>query len=106
MFPLLLKYAGHVLATQDGVVAGLIDWSTAHIGESSIDFSGHVRVFGEESLRELISAYENQGGRTWDNLYEQAIERDAASALQYGFFALETQDENHIAGAKAQLGVS
>ena len=98
-------YAGHVLASKEGIVSGIIDWSTAHIGDPAIDFSGHATVFGEESLKGLIMEYEKQGGKVWDKLYEQTLERAAAAPLAYGFFALETQDESHIAGAKVQLGV-
>lgn len=99
-------YAGHVLASKEGIVSGIIDWSTAHIGDPAIDFSGHATVFGEESLKVLIMEYEKQGGKVWDKLYEQTLERAAAAPLAYGFFALETQDESHIAGAKVQLGVA
>ncbi|MCS7474384.1 Mph(E)/Mph(G) family macrolide 2'-phosphotransferase [Myroides odoratimimus] len=98
-------YAGHVLASKEGIVSGIIDWSTAHIGDPAIDFSGHATVFGEESLKVLIMEYEKQGGKVWDKLYEQTLERAAAAPLAYGFFAVETQDESHIAGAKVQLGV-
>ncbi|WP_423729187.1 Mph(E)/Mph(G) family macrolide 2'-phosphotransferase [Histophilus somni] len=98
-------YAGHVLASKEGIVSGIIDWSTAHIGDPAIDFSGHATVFGEESLKVLIMEYEKQGGKVWDKLYEQTLERAAAGPLAYGFFAVETQDESHIAGAKVQLGV-
>lgn len=96
-------YAGHVMTSKEGVVSGIIDWSTAHVSDPAIDFSGHMTVFGEESLRLLIAEYEKQGGKVWDNLFEQAIERAAAAPLAYGFFAVETQDERHISGAKAQL---
>lgn len=98
-------YAGHVLTSKDGVVSGIIDWSTAQISDPAMDFSGHLSVFGEDSLRALISEYEKQGGKVWDKLFEQTVERAAASPLAYGFFAVETQDEIHIAGAKAQLAV-
>ena len=96
-------YAGHVLTSRDGIVSGIIDWSTAHVGDPTVDFSGHATVFGEESLRLLIMEYEKQGGKTWDKFYEQALERATAAPLAYGFFALETNDENHIIAAKAQL---
>lgn len=99
-------YAGHVLTTKDGLVSGIIDWSTAHMSDPAIDFSGHASVFGEESLKLLITEYMNQGGLVWDKLYEQSLERAAAAPLAYGFFAIETEDENHIAAAKALLGVS
>lgn len=98
-------YAGHVLASKEGIVSGIIDWSTAHIGDPAIDFSGHATVFGEESLKVLIMEYEKQGGKVWDKLYEQTLERAAAGPLAYGFFAVETQNESLIVGAKAQLGV-
>lgn len=98
-------YAGHVLTDADGKVCGIIDWSTAHIGDISQDFSGHVTVFGEGSLKALISEYEKQGGKIWDKIFEQSVERAAAAPLAYGYFALETKDEVHLNGAKVQLGV-
>lgn len=82
-----------------------IDWSTAHINDISQDFFGHVSVFGEESVKSLISEYEKQGGKIWDKIFEQSVERAAAAPLAYGFFALETQDDVHINGAKILLGV-
>ncbi len=97
-------YAGHVLTTAAGEVSGMIDWSTAQISDPAMDFSGHVAVFGEDSLRELIAAYEVRGGKVWDRLVEQAVERAAAAPLAYGFFAIETQVEKHLVAAKAQLG--
>jgi macrolide phosphotransferase len=98
-------YAGHVLTTKDGDVTGIIDWSTAHVSDTDLDFSGHVAIFGEESLKTLITEYQKHGGEIWDKLFEQAIERAAAAPLAYGFFAIETQDEIHLNGAKAQLGI-
>jgi macrolide phosphotransferase len=98
-------YAGHILTYADGNVCGIIDWSTARISDISQDFSGHLTVFGEESLKSLISEYEKQGGKIWNKIFEQAVERAAAAPLAYGYFAVETQDEVHINGAKVQLGV-
>lgn len=98
-------YAGHVLTTRDGSITGIIDWSTAHVSDIAQDFSGHVTVFGEDSLRALIAQYIKQGGETWGKLFDQSIERAAAAPLAYGFFAVETQDEHHINAAKSMLGV-
>lgn len=98
-------YAGHVLTSKAGNVSGIIDWSTAQVSDIAQDFSGHAAIFGEESLKVLIAEYEKQGGKIWDTLFEQILERAAAAPLAYGFFAVETQDEVHIKGAKAQLGV-
>ncbi|MBT0810474.1 macrolide 2'-phosphotransferase [Litoribacter ruber] len=97
-------YAGHVMVNESGEVTGIIDWSTAHIGDISEDFAGHHKVFGEDSLKDLIQEYEKQGGDTWDKLYEHTIERTFAAPLAYGYFAIQTQDPTHLQGAKEQLG--
>lgn len=99
-------YAGHVLTHSNGEVSGIIDWSTAHVSDIAQDFSGHFSVFGEASLQSLIEEYEKQGGRIWDKLFEQTVERAAAAPLAYGFFAVETQDTVHLEAAKTQLGVN
>lgn len=96
-------YAGHVLTLPDGTVSGIIDWTTAHMSDIALDFAGHLNIFGEESLKNLITEYQKQGGEVWDHLFEQSAERAAAAPLAYGYFALETQDEQHLKGAKAQL---
>ena len=98
-------YAGHTLTHPNGEVCGIIDWSTAQVSDIAQDFSGHVTVFGEESLKSLIIEYEKQGGEVWDKLFEQAVERAAAAPLAYGYFALKTQDEIHLSAAKFQLGI-
>jgi macrolide phosphotransferase len=97
-------YAGHILASPEGKVTGIIDWTTGQISDPAMDFSGHYSVFGEQSLKDLINAYQQQGGAVWDRLFEQALERTAAAPLAYGLFALETNDEKHITGAKGMLG--
>ncbi|MFZ4263327.1 macrolide 2'-phosphotransferase [Sphingobacterium sp. HJSM2_6] len=99
-------YAGHVMSSKDGHISGIIDWSTAHMGDSAMDFSGHLNVFSMESLKDLLKAYEELGGQTWDGMFDQIVERAAASPLAYGSFALETQDEQHIQAAKNLLNQS
>lgn len=99
-------YAGHILASKNGEISGIIDWSEGQVSDPAMDFSGHSAVFGEESLKELISKYEQMGGKTWDTIYEQAIERQAASPLNYAFFAINSNDETHLQAAKIQLGIS
>lgn len=98
-------YAGHILANADGQISGLIDWSEGQVSDSSMDFSGHHAVFGEHSLNALIAEYERLGGRVWEHMAEQVIERHVASPLQYGYFAVKTNSEEHAEAAKAQLGV-
>ncbi|HSJ66956.1 MAG TPA: macrolide 2'-phosphotransferase [Anditalea sp.] len=98
-------YAGHILAKTDGTVTGFIDWSEGQFSDPSMDFAGHANVFGEESLKQLIIAYEKSGGRIWDNLFAQAKERNNASALNYAYFAISTNMDQHLNAAKIQLGI-
>lgn len=98
-------YAGHILADRQGNVTGMIDWSEAHLGDPTVDFSGHLAVFGEESLRELILYYEEAGGRVWRTMFDHTRECHAAKALTYASFALRTQMEEHIEEARRLLGV-
>lgn len=98
-------YAGHILTTKQGEIKGIIDWSEGQVSDPSIDFSGHMSVFGEESLKDLISHYERMGGKVWQKMFEHTIERHSASALNYAFFAITTQSQDHLEAAKAQLGL-
>jgi macrolide phosphotransferase len=97
-------YAGHILSDRKGKIGGIIDWSEARVSDPSIDFSGHLAVFGEPSLRALIRLYGECGGRVWENMFEHIRERQSAAPLKYGVFALETGSDEHINRAKAQLG--
>lgn len=98
-------YAGHVLASNTGEVSGVIDWSEAQVGDPSVDFSGHMAVYGEQGLRNLIHCYEKSGGRTWEAVVEHTVERHSASPLKYAIFAIHAKLDEHITAAKAQLGV-
>lgn len=99
-------YAGHVTANADSRVTGIIDWTEAQISDVTIDFAGHLAAFDEESLKKLISAYEKLGGVTWPKFFDQVKARHFTSSIRYGVFALETQNPDHLAAAKAQLGLA
>lgn len=96
-------YAGHILSDTKGKISGIIDWSEAQVSDPAIDFAGHLAVFGEESLNNLIDLYAECGGRVWEKMFEHIRERHSAAPLKYGVFALETKRDEHINSAKAQL---
>lgn len=97
-------YAGHLLADTAGNVSGIIDWSEAQFSDPSIDFTGHLAVFGEQGLRDLISSYEKAGGRVWKMIIEHTHERQSAAPLKYATFALRADLDEHIIAARTQLG--
>jgi macrolide phosphotransferase len=96
-------YAGHLLVDSNTRVTGIIDWTEAKVNDPSIDFTGHLTVFNEESLKTLIKHYENNGGRVWPELIAQTIERAAFSPVRYGIFAITSGSDTHLAAAKALL---
>jgi len=99
-------YAGHVTADASSRITGVIDWSEAEVSDPSIDFAGHLAVFGEESLEKLVAVYARLGGRTWSSMIEHVKGRQAASPVKYGIFALGSRREEHLAAARIQLGVT
>ncbi|MBX3039573.1 MAG: macrolide 2'-phosphotransferase [Bdellovibrionaceae bacterium] len=96
-------YAGHILVGKDELITGVIDWSEAKVSDPSLDFAGHLTVFGEESLRDLIYEYQNRGGATWPALFDHTKERASASFLSFAIFALNSKHEGYINAAKSQL---
>lgn len=98
-------YAGHILSDTKGRISGAIDWSEAQVSDTSVDFAGHLAVFGEQGLKDLIYKYEEYGGKVWGNIFEHVRERHSASALKYAVFALKTNMDEHINSAKIQLGL-
>lgn len=98
-------YAGHILTDVNADITGIIDWSEGQINDPTIDFAGHLALFGEDSLKTLIAYYKKFGGRVWDTYFEQTVERFAATALTYAIFALKTNSEEHLKAAKYQLGI-
>ena len=95
-------YAGHTLVEKDGKITGMNDWSEAKINDPSLDFVGHLAVFGEESLANLISEYQRAGGTVWPSLFNHTKERNSASFLSFAIFALNAGKDDLIATAKKQ----
>ncbi len=96
-------YAGHILTERSGRITGIIDWSEAEVTDPSLDFAGHLAVFGEESLKALINEYDKAGGRTWSTMLDQIKERHSASFLKFAVFALNSGNDEYIAAAKTAL---
>jgi macrolide phosphotransferase len=98
-------YVGHILVGDDERVTGIIDWTEATMGDSSHDFSGHLKGFGEQGLNRLIEAYEAWGGRTWPRMRHHIGEQMSAFSVTYAVFALDTDDPRHLEAVKTELGV-
>lgn len=95
-------YAAHVLIDSPDRIVGVLDWTTAQVGDPAVDFT-YQQMMGEAAFEATHAAYIEAGGVEHPNLAERCSELAAASPLVYGLFALQTQDPRHRASAAEQL---
>lgn len=98
-------HVGHVLVDETSRATGVLDWTEAEVSDPAIDFIFHLMGFDEPGLERLLNEYEAAGGRTWPGLRHHAGERLAAFPIKYALFALVSGQDEHLAAAKAQLGL-
>lgn len=96
-------YAGHVMVHPDGRVCGIIDWTEAKICDPAVDFVGHLRVFGEEELRKLLSTYCAAGGKIWPRIIEHCHLLNDAAAVTYALYSMKTGVSDHRVAAQEML---
>ncbi|WP_029329051.1 macrolide 2'-phosphotransferase [Lentibacillus jeotgali] len=99
-------HPGHIIINQECEVTGLIDWTEVAVTDISRDFTAHYLLFGEDGLEELVSAYENAGGKTWSHMKEHIIELQATHAIDVAEFAQSSGLIEMKDMAKQMLGVS
>lgn len=95
-------YAAHVLVDTPARIVGVIDWTTAKVGDPAIDFT-YQHMMGPAVFEATVSAYLEAGGIDHPHLAERCAELAAAAPLVYGLFALQSGDPQHRATAAAQL---
>lgn len=81
-------HPGHIMVDNQANVTGLIDWTEAIHSDPSMDFMGHHRVFGDEGLEQLITAYGKAGGETWPRMKEHIIELNAVFPMFIAVFPM------------------
>ncbi|MCC2335409.1 macrolide 2'-phosphotransferase [Cellulomonas wangsupingiae] len=96
-------YPAHVLLDDDGVITGVLDWTTARVDDPARDFSAQYGAGGEEMLRVSLAAYEEAGGRVHAGLAAQARHLWEAFPVVYALFALTTRAEKDMEAAAAML---
>lgn len=95
-------YAAHVLIDTPARIVGVLDWTTAKVGDPAIDFT-YQHMMGPAAFDATVAAYREAGGPDHPHLAERCAELAAAAPLLYALFALETRDPAHRATAAAQL---
>ncbi|MGD7001731.1 macrolide 2'-phosphotransferase [Corynebacterium halotolerans] len=95
-------YAGHTLV-RDGRVSGVLDWTTASVGDPGRDLMFQQMSASAEGFERMLESYERGGGVTWPRLREHCAELASANPVGYGIYALETGEQTHRAAAAQAL---
>lgn len=95
-------YPAHVLVDSDVNISGVLDWTTARVGDPAVDFTFQHMMAGP-SFDLTVRAYEDAGGRVHPRLAERCAAIAAAGPVLYGIYALTTGDPAHREAAIAQL---
>lgn len=83
-------HAGHILVNAQAQVTGFIDWTEASVTDPARDFVALYRIFGQDALNQLISAYAEAGGHTGSKMAEHVVELNATVAIDVAEFALRS----------------
>jgi aminoglycoside phosphotransferase (APT) family kinase protein len=95
-------YAAHVLVDGPASIVGVLDWTTAKVGDPAVDFT-YQYMMGPAAFEATVAAYLEAGGVPIPHHPARCAELMAASPLTYGVFALQSGDSQHRAVAAAQL---
>jgi aminoglycoside phosphotransferase (APT) family kinase protein len=95
-------YAAHVLVDGPSRIVGVLDWTTAKVGDPAVDFT-YQHMMGPAAFEATVAAYVEAGGVLHPHLAERCAELAAAAPLAYGLFALQSGNPRHRAAAAAQL---
>jgi aminoglycoside phosphotransferase (APT) family kinase protein len=83
-------------------IVGVLDWTTAKVGDPAIDFT-YQHMMGSAAFDATLAAYLEAGGSEHPRLADRCAELAGAAPLLYGLFALQTRDPQHLVTASAQL---
>lgn len=96
-------YQGHTLVGGDNAITGVIDWTTASVGDPARDFMFQATMAPRQAFEATVERYVSRGGTVWPRLYDHCVELSAAGPVGYGLYAIVTGDAEHHAAAAAQL---
>lgn len=95
-------YAAHVLIDGAQRILGVLDWTTAVVGDPAVDFT-YQHMMGPAAFDATVAAYRRAGGADHAALAERCAALTAAAPLRYATFALASGDPKHREAATAML---
>ncbi|MGO1972675.1 MAG: macrolide 2'-phosphotransferase [Propionibacteriaceae bacterium] len=96
-------YPAHTLLDDRDQIVGVLDWTTAEVGDPARDLTLQHSASSGEAFAATLDRYRAGGGRPWPRLAEHCSEIHSAGALGYGSYALLTGEAAHREAAAAML---
>lgn len=95
-------YPGHLLLTDERVV-GVLDWTTAAIGDPAQDFAFHRVSASDKAFETTVQRYVEAGGTVGPRFAEHCMELYSIAPVNYGIYALTTGNQEHLDAAAVAL---
>ena len=94
-------YHAHILVADEGTITGVLDWTTAGVGDPAKDLVFQASFAPPEAFATFLDAYRGAGGSTWPGLERHCAHLHSFTPVNYGLYALVTGDAEHRAAAQA-----
>ena len=99
-------YHAHILIADEGTITGVLDWTTAGVGDPAKDLVFQASFAPPEAWATFLEAYQEAGGSTWTGLEKHCAQLHSFTPVNYGLYALVTREEEHRTAAQAMLDPS
>lgn len=96
-------YQGHTLVDEANAITGVLDWTTAGVGDPGKDFMFQATLAPRVAFDTTVEHYVSLGGRVWPRLFDHCVELDAAGPVGFGLYAMVTGNQEHRETATALL---
>jgi aminoglycoside phosphotransferase (APT) family kinase protein len=91
------------LLVRDGRLAGVIDWTDAHVGDPAMDLTWFVQCLGLEGARAALAAYVPPAGVDPDVLWRRAFAHATVQPVHAVLYGLDKGHTSYVARQLARL---
>lgn len=94
----------NLLLSDDGRLAGVLDWSDAHVGDPAMDLTWFVQCLGAARAREALAAYVPPDGVDLDVLWRRAVAHATVQPVHAVLWGLDHGRPSYVARQLARIG--
>lgn len=91
------------LLVDDGRLAGVIDWSDAHVGDPAQDLSWFVQTLGPDGARAALAGYRPPEDTDADTLWRRAVAHATVQPVHAVLYGLDRGDTTYVRRQLARL---